>query len=275
MIKWFADLSYWNSCYTREALKLLQDNGMAAVVLRASQGYSKDGWVDRYVPLLEDLKIPYGMYCFLYPGLDPYKQVDKFTEVLDQYPNTKVKVLDAEYYQDGSGATMSKAKLNSFYNNAINHAIMAEIEPIVYTASWCVDNYFPDITIYNGDWFAFYVKYYSWFQNMLALMGTSIDDKSGKLTTIDNMQAIIAECQKHTPQLPKGITGYGAWQFNTYWPFKELTVGQRHLDANIIKPELLKTWFGIEEEHEEEPKTEQEELMRQRFDPKRATVKPV
>ena len=34
MIKWFADLSVWNNVYDRNALKLLQDNGMAAVVLR-------------------------------------------------------------------------------------------------------------------------------------------------------------------------------------------------------------------------------------------------
>jgi len=278
MIKWFADLSYWNMVYTKQALQLLKDHGMAAVVLRASEGYNEDGYLEQHIGNLEQLDIPYGYYCFLYPWLDHKKQIDKFLEVCEKHPNKNVKVLDAEYYQDGSGNVMSQDVLNKFYDDSVYYIVNNLTSPVIYTAAWCVDKYFPGLLVENDDWYAHYVKYCAWFQNMLASMGASIDEKTGKLTTIDYMQTILEECQKRTPKLPQGITDWGGWQFNTYWPFKELTYGQRHIDVNLLKPELWEEWFGIvesEPEPEPEPEETQEQMMRARYDPKRATVKPV
>ena len=297
------DMSYWQSTYTREKVKLLKDNGMKAVVLRAGYGNTKDTLLQNLVTYCRELDIPFGFYWYLYPGLPFQPQIDLYVNIIKSYPDVKCAALDFEEYKvylstqrlgvDGDSARLGSAYekaldeehsgnlrvnltanhspevLNTFYKNSYDGLKIAlpELKVMAYSAKWCIDSYFPKVATWlkaEEYWNAVYVKYYKWYQDFMTSLGGSWGDSS-KLISISNLPAIMAEVDKHwnEMQLPTGINDCIIWQFNSFFPFKELTAGQRNIDMNLAPASTFKEYFDLYLEEEipvPEPKPEEKNI---------------
>lgn len=294
----FCDMSYWQSTYTLEKIKLLRDNGMKAMVLRGGYADVEDTLLSTLISYCRQLDIPFGLYWYLYPGVGYQKQINKFVSVINKYPGTTCAVLDFEeykmpllasfnevqkindsklgsnyeaimdsLYKVGLGvgitpnlsANYSSSYLSTFYKNS--HDALKNALPSMkiadYSAKWCIDSYFPQVSSWlkaEFYWNAGYVKYYTWYQNFINSLGGSWGD-STNLISISKLPEILAEVEKHWGEqpLPIGIQGCMAWQFGSFFPFEELTLGQRHVDMNLAPASTFKEYFNLDLEEEIEP----------------------
>ena len=281
-------MSFWQSTYTLESIKILKDAGMKAVVLRAGYANSEDTLLSTLVSYCDELDIPFGLYWYLYPEDNYQNQIDKFVSVIKKYPDTKNAVLDFEEYKMPSlsnilsidiggsrlgsnyekhmdalhkkglavtttklSANYSTKYLSAFYKNSHDALKKALTIPIMdYSAKWCIDGYFPEVASWLKPefyWNAAYVKYYLWYQDFITSLGGSWGS-SDKLISISNLSIIMAEVEKHWDEqpLPLGIDGCIAWQFNSFFPFEELTKGQRNIDANLAPSSTFKKYFDLD-----------------------------
>ena len=284
----FCDMSYWQSTYTLDKIKLLKDYGMKAMVLRAGYADVEDSLLSTLVSYCRELDIPFGLYWYLYPGIGYQIQINKFVSVIKKYPETTCAVLDFEEYKMPSLSTratpsFNEAKLGSvyeeitdtlkirglgsslnlsanynsaylsiFYKNSYDalRTALPAMRIAGYSAKWCIDSYFPQVATWLKPefyWNAAYVKYYSWYQDFIKSLGGSWGD-STKLISISNLPAILEEVDKHWIEqpLPASIRGCMAWQFNSFFPFLELSVGQRNIDMNLAPASTFKEYFNLE-----------------------------
>ena len=287
----FVDASFWQSSYTLEAIKLLKDNGMNAMVLRGGYADVEDTFLATLVSYCRTLGIPFGLYWYLYPGVGYQVQIDKFVSVINKYPDATCAVLDFEEYKtfslnyrfsvlvDNGGRLGSnyESHLDSFYKSGLavgivpnlsanysstylstfyktSHDALKTALPNMkiadYSAKWCIDGYFPQVSSWlkpSFYWNAAYVKYYTWYQDFMQSLGASWGD-STNLISISNLPAILAEVEAHWNEqpLPTGIPGCMAWQFNSFFPFIELTKGQRNIDMNLAPASTFKEYFNLE-----------------------------
>ena len=179
------DMSYWQSTYTKEKLKLLKDWGLKGVILRAGYADVEDSLVGTLISYCRDLDIPFGLYFYLYPSDPYYTQIDKFISIINKYPDTQFGTLDFEEYKMYSGQakrTVSIKKnteklgsnyeqysdqsgfskllasalttnynpdyLNTFYKNSFDRfkTKMPNMKLMVYSGQWCMDAYFPKVS---------------------------------------------------------------------------------------------------------------------------------
>jgi len=259
-VPFIVDFSSWQSAWTAmpkvsftlrgtEAIKLLKDRGLTAAIARAGYGTTKDFLVDTLIGFFRALKIPFGLYWYLYPGINAEAQISKFLEVSKAYPDATCFFIDVEEYK-ANKVVLSKSYLEAFYKRAWDdmHIKFAGKKSGVYTANWCITSFFPNVISWipkTDGWFADYVKYYGWWQGFINSLGGSWGDNTRPIS-IDNLPAIFREVQKHAPVLPRGIIDWGIWQCFTFVPFSELTLYQRHLDYNLATPKAFKYWFNVD-----------------------------
>jgi uncharacterized protein YgiM (DUF1202 family) len=252
MTNWFCDMSYWQSSYSLEKFKLLKTYGMVAAIHRAGYATTKDTLVDTLVSYSRTTGTPYGLYWYLYPSVSAQSQATAFANVCKQFPDAKSFFIDAEHYANGSGVSYSPDFLNTFYRNVYTYTTQAMPGKKVgiYSAAWCVDNYFPKLASLIQAvpyWNASYIKYAPWWRLYIASLGGSWADSS-KLISISNLPNIMTEIEKHNAEmvLPKGVSHWEAWQCITFIPFSELGKWERNLDYNIAPATTYKEWFGID-----------------------------
>ena len=255
----FIDVSFWQSAWTLNKFKLLKQYGMKAMIIRAGYGTWLDKLAVTLIGYAREMNIPFALYWYLYPGIPFDVQIRAFIAFANNYPDCKSYFIDFEEYRSISGEIYSKAYLEKFYKNSYDYLVkvLPGKKVGIYTGSWCVNAYFPGIVTWmnkNKEWYAFYVKYFTWFQQYIASLGGHWADNS-KPISISNLPKILEEVWKHAPQLklPDGITGWAAWQCFTFVAFTELTYGQRNLDYNIAPPETYREYFGIGEAPIPEP----------------------
>ena len=244
------DWSNWQSAHTLASMDLLQKNGLTGAVTRGGFAVSEDLLLATIVNYFRVLRIPYGLYWYLYPGVPAIDQVNAFIKVLNKYPDATCGFfLDLEEYKSITGVVFTKAYLEKFYLDCYTKlvSLLPGKKIGIYTAVWCVSTYFPAVTTWlpktNG-WYADYVKYYRWYQDYITSLGGSWGDNT-KPISISNMSNIFAEIGKRKPNIPVGMVDCGIWQCITFIPFKELTIGQRNLDYNLLTPAAWKYWFNV------------------------------
>jgi len=149
-------------------------------------------------------------------------------------------------------ANYDSSTLSTFYKNSYDFLkVQSPNTKIwIYSAKWCIDSYFPQVlTWLKSDfyWNAAYVKYYSWYQKFIESLGGSWGD-STSLISISSLPTIFSEVEKHWNEqlLPLGMTNPIAWQFGSFFPFKELTKGQRNIDLNFAPASTFKEYFNLE-----------------------------
>lgn len=146
----------------------------------------------------------------------------------------------------------SSTVLSTFYKNSYDFLKyqLPSMKVWTYSAKWCIDGYFPQVSGWiepSFYWNAAYVKYYTWYQDFIESLGGSWGS-SENLISITSLPAIAAEVEKHWNEqpLPIGINGCVAWQFGSFFPFVELTKGQRNFDLNIAPASTFKEYFDLE-----------------------------
>ena len=287
----FVDASYWQSTYTLEAIRLLKENGMEAMVLRGGYSDIEDTLLATLVSYCRALDIPFGLYWYLYPQDGYQVQINKFVSVINKYPETTCAVLDFEEYKmpalslsnrlqkvndsklgsnyenimesiykvglgvgivSNLSASYSSKILSVFYKNSYDALKIAlpNMKIANYSAKWCIDGYFPQVSSWVKPefyWNAAYAKYNKWYQDFITNLGGSWGD-STSLISISNLPVIMAEVEKHWNEqpFPVGINGCMAWQFGSFFPFSELTRGQRNIDMNLAPASTFKEYFNLE-----------------------------
>ena len=253
-IPFMIDTSSWQSTWNITAMTLLKKWGLTAAITRAGYATTRDYLLNTIVGYYRALGIPFGLYWYLYPGVNPESQISAFLAISREFPDATCFFIDVEEYRDGYKNVLSKSYLDAFYKKAWDYGKLkfAGKKFGVYTANWCITSFFPNVLSWlpkeNG-WYADYVKYYGWWQGFINSLGGSWGDNTRPIS-IENLPTIFREVQKHAPHLPAGITSCGIWQCFTFVPFRELTIGQRNLDYNLVTPKAFKYWFNIDIEEE-------------------------
>jgi len=251
-VPFMIDFSAWSSCHTLESIRLLKDNGLTAAITRAGWATSRDTLLTTLVTHFRTLGLPFGLYWYLYPGVPVIDQINKFVEIAKEFPDSTCFFLDLEEYKTLSNVVISKTALEAFYLSCYTKLVnlLPGKKIGIYTAVWCVSTYFPGVSTWipktNG-WYADYIKYYKWYQDMITSFGGSWGDNT-KPISITNLQLIFSEVSRRIPNIPYGVDNWGIWQCVTFIPIVELTIGQRGLDYNILTQAGWKYWFNVDVE---------------------------
>ena len=232
------DVSVYQNTYTFEQFKLLINNGVAGVIIRAGAAHSEDNMLPTFVSWCRTLYIPYGLYFYVYPGLGIKYQAELFEMLISEYPDCKSVWIDIEEYKNpSSGTTYSPDILNAFYKGVFDYIKAAFPDKIVgnYSGGWVLDSYMKQAWTWINTapyWNAAYVKYYSWWHNYMNSLGASWDSDLRQIS-IANLSMIMAEIERHPLVGPAGVVKVSMWQAITFIPFVELSSWQKHLDYNI------------------------------------------
>jgi len=253
-VPFMIDTSYWQSAWTLNAMTIMKKWGLSAAITRAGYGVTRDMLLNTIVGYYRALNVSFGLYWYLYPGINAEAQIDAFLAISKEFPDATCFFIDVEEYKGANKVVLSKPYLEAFYKKSWDYGNKKFIGKKfgAYTANWCITSFFPSVLTWlpktNG-WFADYVKYYGWWQGFINSLGGSWGDDTRPIS-IENLPAIFREVQKHAPILPTGISNWGMWQCFTFVPFKELTPYQRHLDYNLVTPKAFKYWFNVDIEEE-------------------------
>jgi len=247
-VPFIIDTSSWQSKWNLNAMTLLKKWGLTAAVTRAGYGITRDFFLNTLVGFYRALKIPFGLYWYLYPGINAESQINKFLAISKEFPDATCFFIDVEEYTSNK-IILSKPYLEAFYKKAWEYGKVKFTGKKfgVYTANWCISSFFPNVLTWlpkTNQWFADYVKYYGWWQGFINSLGGSWGDNTRPIS-LEKLPIIFNEIKKHQPVLPNGITNYGMWQCFTFLPFVELTTNQRNLDFNLGTPEAFKYWFNV------------------------------
>jgi len=282
------DISYWNMRYTQLGLKLLQDWGLKAVVIRAGYGKTIDTQMPIYVSFCRNLGLPFAFYWYLYPGFSHEDSMAVFESVIKEYPDVTSLCLDIEEYKIYSTASLlsatkeepfgtmgsgykkfleeqsrplsapltvsySPSYLNTFYKDSYD--LLASKFPnkkvMIYSGAWILDGYVPDAYKWIRNvpyWNASYVKYFSVYQTYIASLGGSWGDES-KLISITNLPKILDKIQT----LENVSTMPAGLTEKVAWQcitFMPIRemTWGRNLDINLFPPKTLVEFFGKDEE---------------------------
>lgn len=246
--KWFVDLSHWNNL-TRAQVKELVDNGLIGFAIKAGQGLnSEDNMCATHVAQSKELGVPYIIYHWPDPILEPLKQARFAIDLAKKYSANGISPDIEQYWmswtewynvtvlhQPGTVRAYSADYLLRFYGaylHELTRLNRAETKlPVMsYSAQWFLHGYCralaPVIRDTTDDyWNAAYI---SWKQL----------DQDPHLSwqefhnTLDNLVLPVK-------YMPNGIPKWSAWQFGL-----ANLPGWAELDCDVITDEAAARYFG-------------------------------
>ena len=238
------DLSRYQENLTKELFKQLVDNGMSFVIFKVQgvkQGTSiivEDPVAATYKEWCLEYGIPYGIYLYLYPGID-YDTQMQFTKAMQWKYSPRITFMDAEEWKNYStNLPYSPDFLNGFYKK---YYVNLQGVKGVYTGDWFIKKYCPKMVEWLKDvdhlWWAWYSRiglYWPWIALMTSL---------GWIIPMAKIQSVVSWLENKTP----GTMGlkWDIWQFESWMKVKELgqvSSNLYHFDWNVM---LKPTHFEI------------------------------